>query len=496
MQTRSVLKDLALNNRYALPVSSEIREFDRQMIESGITETDLIKKVAQELFQVIEKIIEPADSILVVSGKGNNGADGIALASLLHASQKYSVTLVVLDENKNQELVTQYSGQKADFDVNEFADLVQKSDFIIDAILGVGQTKPLYGNALKAVRIINENNCAVISIDTPTGIATDSGEVFRDAICPQYTIFIQEVKRGLAYLEFKHLGEIFIIDAGIKIGKTQTKILGLLDLNLPGRELNSHKKTNPDCFVVGGSPNMPGGHDLAVKAAIRSGAGYLRTFRYPYSNLPSEVLAIESITHLKISHFEDIIELISERTILTIGSALGLNDDSKQLVEELLKLPNPKIIDADGVNILAELNITLENAILTPHAKEASRLLDVDVSVINTNRFDAAKTLALSYNSVIVLKGFGTIITNGEEFFVNPTGNPYLATAGTGDVLTGIITGLVSSGSNLFEAAKLGCFIHGHCADVAIEKGFPIIASDLIEHIPGSFEYVHSNRLA
>ena len=282
---------------------------------------------------------------------------------------------------------------------------------------------------------------------------------------------------------------------------------------LPLRKQDSHKGSFGSILNIAGSTNYKGAAFLSSKAALKTGAGYItlatvKDVINSVSVLCPEVVCFpleEKNGTISQKEYKKIIEILPKYTVLQIGcgiSSMGKNQANienfvKNLFSAVTDFKNPLIIDADGLNIISELKIKNlpKNTVLTPHPKELSRLLKVDVSEIQNNRIKFAKIAAQKYYSTVVLKGYQSVITNGEEVFVNSTGNSALSKAGTGDVLTGMIGGLCSQGLKPFDAAILGVYLHGLAGEIASKDltEYSVNASELIEYIPQAIKKICVN---
>jgi NAD(P)H-hydrate epimerase len=266
------------------------------------------------------------------------------------------------------------------------------------------------------------------------------------------------------------------------------------------RKPDTHKGDYGYVFIMGGSPGLTGAVCLASEAALKIGAGLVNAGVPKSLNSIFEIKLTEVITtplkdnqgNISYNAFIQIKSILKKIDVIALGCGIGLFPSTKRLVLKVIKeIDKPMIVDADGINILAENLEVLKrrktkNLILTPHLKEFSRLTKLDIEIIKKKRKTLVKEFAFKYNLILVLKGHHTLISNGNRLFENTTGNPGMATAGSGDVLTGIIAGLVAQGLNCLEAARWGVYLHGLSADLAVKDRTQacLIASDIIEHLP------------
>jgi len=280
-----------------------------------------------------------------------------------------------------------------------------------------------------------------------------------------------------------------------------------LPVQLYRRKSDTHKGDYGYVFILGGSRGLTGAVCLAAQACLRIGAGLVKV-GVPFSlNNILETKLTEAITlllkeikgNLSVSAFEQIKGILSKIDVVALGCGVGLYPSTKKLMLKIIKeIDKPLIVDADAINALAENLEVLKkrkskNLILTPHLKEFSRLIKVDIEEIKKKRKFLVKEFAFKYNLILVLKGYRTLVSDGKEFFENKTGNPGMATAGSGDVLTGMIAGLVAQGISCFEAAKWGVYLHGLSGDLAAKEKTQmcLIASDIIECLPKAIKFCY-----
>lgn len=273
---------------------------------------------------------------------------------------------------------------------------------------------------------------------------------------------------------------------------------------LPTRIKDSNKKTYGKILNIAGSKFYQGAAYLSSISALKIGSGYI-TLACPDCIIDNIASMTPDVTFLPLRSFRNesiasdndtiILEKIEDHDVSSLGCGLSTNSSTVEFVGKLLqkiKTDKPIVIDADGLNAISILSLDKlpQNCIITPHPKELSRLLEIGIGEINDNRVESAKAASKKYGCITVLKGYNSIITDGNEVYINPTGNSGLSKAGSGDVLTGIITGLVAQQMNLLEAATLGAYIHGFLADIAKENltEYSILASDLINYIPKVFK--------
>lgn len=518
---------------HPLPSAEEIREIERDAIGHGITVKELMDRAGMECAAIIaerRKSSKPTDMIAVLCGSGNNGGDGLVIARCL-VEKGFSVFTVIAAAKRYSDgcLLASRELIQAGAVVNIFPKLQDTQNYnwnpideaalveqlkrctvIVDAVFGTGATLPAKGFAARLIRLANEErqrHPQVFSVDLPSGVNPNSGEVTSPAIEADCTLSIQFPKRGLMQWPARQLcGELISIPIGLKctIDCEYALLAAGAVRRIPRRPSDSHKGSYGHVMIIGGTALMPGAPILASLAALRCGAGLVTKLHLGYSghNLPPEIMLIgpEKGLHLTSSMLPMIKERIESGRItsLVVGPGLGTDPDTCAAVIELLSFLGSKrlpfVLDADGINILAaELKrqddgrkeFKLHCSVLTPHPLEMARLLNISVEEVNSDRYKAAKTLAKRLNCAVVLKGASSVVYFGSKGYVNSTGNPFMATGGAGDALSGIIAALMSQGFSPFEAACTGTYLHGSAGDYAHESsGSFIIASDIIAAIP------------
>ncbi|WP_277053727.1 NAD(P)H-hydrate dehydratase [Pseudoalteromonas marina] len=433
-----------------------------------------------------------AEHTLVVVGHGNNAGDGYISASLIKQAGK-RVTLCAVnpekaltgDAAKAFKLWRDEGGE-----VNAYtSELLNRSDLIIDAMLGTGITSSVRDNFAKIINEINASNKPVLSIDVPSGISADTGQPLGIAIQASKTITFVGIKQGLTTAIGKqHCGELIFDDLNIgpaffELATSSGTLINIKSFKkLGARNLNSHKGTHGKLLCVGGNEGTAGAIRLSSEAALRAGAGMVKVYTHSSSVVPVSIgrpeLMVTS-TNLK--------EALEWASCVVIGPGLGQDEWAQKTFEEVIYYCQtnnmPLVIDADALNLLAKQasSYTLKQCVLTPHPGEASRLLSKTIVDVESNRFENARLCAKRYNATCVLKGAGTLIDNAENTWVCEDGNAALAVGGSGDVLTGIIGALCAQGLDIDEAARYGVTLHAKAGDIASERDGQrgILPSDL-----------------
>lgn len=489
--------------------ASQIREIDvKTMMREPISSIDLMERAAKAFTDwFLENYYRAGIKIVVFCGVGNNGGDGFAIARLLHARKCRVSTFLMPGTALSEECaINLRRARQSGVAFNpistgdEFLGELQTVEVIVDAILGTGLSRELSDIAVDVIAKINGSRKPVISVDVPSGLFLDRKTSF--AIRAADTVTFQLPKLALllpdnhTFAGDVHLADIGLDESSIAEAATDMFFTAKADVRglLKPLPKFAHKGTQGHALIVGGSVGKIGSVCLASKAALRSGCGLVTAF-VPKCGLPviqscfPEAMAIPDKNEECISN----IQFNIQPDAIAMGMGMGTCEESQAAFRRFLSaggLP-PLIIDADGLNILAEnkdwLALLPPRTILTPHPKELSRLIggwDDDFEKIAKVRLFAQK-----YNLVVVVKGAYSLVVDSSRFFVNGSGTPALATAGSGDVLSGIIAGLLAQGYAPTEAARLGVFLHGFTADVTAKKIYPrsFIATDIIEHIGNAY---------
>ncbi|MCP4373732.1 MAG: NAD(P)H-hydrate dehydratase [Deltaproteobacteria bacterium] len=512
-----------------LVTASEMQEMDRQTIESfGIPGRVLMENAGLGATRVLS---DQFDDIInkkvgVIAGRGNNGGDGFVIARYL--AQKGSDVTVYLFAERARIKGDAAANLKLLFPLNvpvvempdEQSFLAHKTGMLhkeiwIDALLGTGLKSDVKGYFKEIIDFINDLSKPVFSVDIPSGLNSDSGQVCGACIRAQATATFAFAKTGhMLFPGAEHTGYLEIIDIGIPdhIAESIRPKQHLLTperirMAFKPRFPNAHKGTTGHVLVVSGSIGKTGAAAMTAMSAMRAGAG-LVTLAIPESLNPVlETQVLEAMTYplpetecgmIGESSFNKIMDLLFEKKSLAIGPGLGETAETKKLVHRIVKeSPVTTIIDADGLNNIAGSTELLKKAkaplILTPHPGEMARLMGSTTGSVQKDRITCAREFAKRFNVHIVLKGAKTIIAHPEgNIFINPTGNPGMASGGMGDVLTGIIAGLVAQGFSPEAAAHTGVYLHGAAADMLAEKigPFGYLATEVMNAIPGQIKLI------
>jgi NAD(P)H-hydrate epimerase len=476
--------------------AEQTRQLDSILIQQhNISATTLISRAASAALAVIQHQWPETESICIICGGGNNGADGITLA--IKAQQSgYKVSVYQLANADSYSVETQTAINKAHearVDVKPYKNGIELGDIIVDAIFGTGLNRAVSDHYATAINHINSIDKPVLSLDIPSGIDATNGRVLGCAIKADTTISFIGLNTGLFTNDAStHTGKIFFNDLATpsSVYKTLPAIAERIVIDdyqylLAPRDRNSHKGHFGHLAIIGGNDGMTGAAKLAAEAGARTGSGLItiatRKHHQAMMNQARPELMCRGI------ELADDFNLLSEQvTVLSVGPGLGQDHWARQTFNLCLQQTQPKVIDADALNLLSKSPQKDDKWVLTPHPGEAARLLNCSTNDIQANRYDAVKQLQETYGGVVVLKGAGTLIYDGEHpIKVSNYGNPGMSSGGMGDVLTGIIGSLIGQKCSLFDAACLGVIIHGMAADKAAlaagERG--MLAMDLMPHI-------------
>lgn len=484
----------------------QMKQIDKYTIEKiGIPSLVLMERAALFVVDTMLKTISRRDKILAVCGTGNNGGDGIAAARLLKEQGFDAAILILGDEKRASEQTKAQLMIARNLDVPVFNNVrVSEYNIIIDAIFGIGLCKTVEGIFHSMIEEINQADNRVFSVDIPSGIHAKSGKVLGAAVKADTTITFGWNKIGIIlYPGCEYAGNVEIADIGfskkaIKAVCPETFILEESDIHLlPDRVNYSNKGTYGRVLVIAGSKNMCGACYLSAKAAYRMGTGLVKILTVEdnrniiQTTLPEAILSTYQPNELKSKlEVERIKKELEWATAIVIGPGMGVSSGAEQLIDIVLQnVTAPIVIDADALNIWAgkEKKMSLPaNVILTPHLKEMSRILQCEVEDIREQMIETAVKAVENETFTLVLKDARTIIINGKHICINTSGNHGMATGGSGDVLTGIIVGLLAQGMEYFHASSLGVYIHGLAADYAVKEKscYSLMASDIIEALP------------
>lgn len=482
------------NDPQNLYTARQSQAIDAKALElMHLTGFELMQKAGQKLFDDLKTLIQDHQRIAIFCGPGNNGGDGLVCAAL--AKKKgYQVEVFFTDKPnyKNQALQAYELAQEHQVSLHDqLPDNVIQFDVVVDALFGSGLNRPIETPYKKAIDLINSSKLPVLSADIPSGLCSDTGSILGSVVTAHHTSVFVCLKQGLFTGSGPdHSGQIHFHSLDVPKDAfnqtpTSTQLLNQSDLhNKLKRNQNTHKGTYGHSLLIGGFEGMMGAILIAARACLRAGSGLVTVatssgHQNVLTTAQPEVLTASAANQkLMQSKMQDC-------QVIAIGPGLDTEEDSQEILLETIQTHKPLVVDADGLNLLAKNPQKKSNWILSPHPKEAARLLKTTSQKIQSNRFEAARELQSQYGGVIILKGCGTLICDSKQnIFVSPYGNPYMATGGMGDALTGILTALLAQGFEQDEAAKLAVLWHGITADKLFAKQHQtILATDLIENL-------------
>jgi len=498
-------------------IPEEMAEYDRRTIEKGTPGDVLMERAGSAAADMVMQMISPDDGpVIVFAGPGNNGGDGLVLARKLREKSFYAHVVLATAAGKSlsHQCQTNLSRFVQDGGIvvplNKMKKLPDSPSLVVDALLGTGFRGKIEGVFADCLIKLKEYSCIVLAVDTPSGIDGKTGDADPLTVRADVTVTFGAPKAGLIFPPgCGYSGAIFTADIGIEVERMKNRMVpGLKEVSalLPERPVDGHKGTFGKLLLVGGSEKMPGAPQLMSLGALRSGAG-LVTLAVPLS---AHQLIAGRIPEVISSYF-----LPGDATGIpdpsgfqaaAIGPGMGNSPATRKVVNYILNNWRiPLVLDADALNVMDNPSEILKNydekLIITPHPGEMSRLVKCDPSNI-ASRSGAARKLAQSSGITVVLKGRPTMIFSPDKGTGTiAAGNNGLATGGSGDILTGIISSLLAQGMEPFDAGMLGVYVHGLAADMAIEHSSErsLIPSDIADFLGSAFREIengkHSNLL-
>ena len=455
----------------------------------------LMSRAGEAVFEVLQNEFPLAKRILVCCGAGNNAGDGYVVARLAHKAGLDVDLLSLTDVSKlTGDAEQAYKDWKSIGHqlCRMTPDLLDRVDVVIDALLGTGVDREVSGEWKNLIEQINLSSVPVISIDIPSGLSADTGAVFGVAVKADITVSFIGLKRGLCtYMGPDYSGRLLFYDldlpeAAYRSVSPDARLLNWdsLTTQLTARNKNTHKNDFGHLLVIGGDHGMAGAVRLAGEAGLRTGAGLVTVLTQP-ENVSAITAGCPELMVIGSAKGHIPQKLLNKTDCIVIGPGLGQGDWAMNLLSQVLQSRIPKLLDADALNLLATEDRARDDWVLTPHPGEAARLLGFSTDDIQQNRFWAIDELQQHYGGVIVLKGCGTLIKQQDVVSdVCPYGNPGMATAGMGDVLSGIIGALIAQGFSLSDAAGLGVCVHAMAGDLAARQGQRgLMATDLFAEI-------------
>ncbi len=482
---------------HALYRAEQVRSLDRTAInDHGIAGMTLMERAGAAAFQLLRKRWPQAQDITVVCGAGNNGGDGFVVARLARAAGMDVQLLQLGNPEKLQgdALTAADAWRTAGGVIIPFETLPRRCDLIVDAVFGTGLEREVSGGWRTAIELINRHQAPVLAIDIPSGLNADTGAVLGVAVRAQATISFIGLKQGMfTGAGPEQCGDVSFDGLGVPAVIYSQEILSARRVDwrqqstlLTPRSRSAHKGDFGHLLLIGGDLGYSGAVRMAGEAAARSGTGLISIATRPHHAALLTVQRPELMCHA-VDDVKQLSPLLRRATVVAIGPGLGRSEWSLRLLGRALESRLPLVVDADGLNLLAQDPTCRDDWILTPHPGEAARLLDCTTGEIECDRFAAVTRLQERYGGVIVLKGAGTLIkgASSRPIALCTEGNPGMASGGMGDLLTGIIGSLLAQGFDAEDAACMGVSLHGAAADQAAgkdgERG--MLASDLLPEI-------------
>ena len=483
----------ALPHATPLLRTDALRSVEQEALAQG---APLMERAGQAAATLARELAgDSGKAVLVLAGPGNNGGDALVVARHLRRWW-FPVTMVCLSDPDR------YTGDAAtallawrNAGGTCLRELPAESGWslIIDGLFGIGLKRELASPFDRAISYLNDSDAPVLSLDLPSGLDADSGRTWGCAAHADHTITFIAAKPGLLTGDGPdHCGRIHLADLGLRhaVHEAATGVCigdGVLDNALPPRLRNSHKGTYGNVGVIGGAPGMTGAVLLAARAALRCGAG-----RVYAGCLDANAPAIDLLQPELMLRTADVLSGLDSLDVLAIGPGLGRSAAAQSLLRQALERNIPLVLDADALNLMADiesLKIRLPSAgttrVLTPHPAEAARLLGCDTTAVQNDRVGAALRLARQFNAGVALKGCGTVCAWPDgHWAINSSGNPGMAAAGMGDVLTGMIAALLAQGTHERQALAAGVWLHGAAADTCVTEGtgpVGLTASEIID---------------
>ena len=494
--------------------TSEIRQLDQYTIEhEPIESIDLMERAAVALYDKYLNSFHNLKPVCIFAGPGNNGGDALALGRML-INTGLDVQVILVHTGKLSDdceinrvrLIEKFPANLTEYVTEFIAPKISSNTIIIDGLFGSGLSRPLSSIYADTVEWINNSGCEIVSIDIPSGLEGEGNADLQKPIVKANCTFTLQFPK-LAFLMAENdefVGNWEVLDIGIHleaIEKTETDFYYLeqndISQLLKNRSKFSHKGTFGHALIVAGSTGMAGAAVLSAKAALRSGAGLVTAHGPNENRIIVQTAVPEAI--FESDNNNDVNTKVNspvKYSAVAVGPGIGTHEETADMLRVLLEhYRKPMVIDADALNIIAKykelLSFIPSKSILTPHPKEFERLFGkCDTAYQRTMK---AREVAQKFNIFIILKGANTLIATPDgKLFFNSTGNVGMATAGSGDVLTGILVGLLAQGYSSEEAAKIGVFLHGRAGDLALvsQSEESLVSGDIIEQLGNSFQSI------
>ncbi|MEC7838951.1 MAG: NAD(P)H-hydrate dehydratase [Chlamydiota bacterium] len=491
--------------------STQMSEIESKAYTDGCKEEDFMEAAGLGVANYVEHFVEANDlpkTVTLLCGKGNNGGDGYVAGYHLHKKGYQVIPYQIEPIEKCTPLCQKHYfrlvNDKVDVVTVQSAETITFPDHgvIIDALFGTGLESAPREPYATIIEKANMSDLPIIAIDIPSGLNGNTGEAEGKAIIATTTIFLGLPKKGFFFNEgWNHVGKLHYVNFGLpekytSAAKSNFKMFCHNNLHsmIPKMVANRHKYQAGYVVGLAGSPGMPGAANLSSSAALRSGAGIVKLL-HPHGMEAELSSSMYELIKISYDHKDDtsVLEYLNSATATFIGPGLGLSDDMVSLLKKIIpQLTKPSVIDADALSIIAKHEVTLpKNAILTPHIGEMRRLLKTDKKgPVDEYFFQQCQDFAVKKGVTLVLKGGPSFVFHPDKVTtVNPYGDPGMATAGSGDVLTGLIASLLAQGMSLENAAISGVFIHSYAGEIAAHElsSYCMTATDIINYFPEVF---------
>lgn len=466
--------------------------------KAGVDMYSLMKLAGHSVFDVLRETYPQVETVTIVCGTGNNGGDGFVVSKLAKQAGLTVNVVLVGEPAKVQGDAKKAMNEWLDIGGNvlstqDLADALTDTDVVIDGMLGTGLVGQVRSDVAVIIERINRGTQPVVAIDIPSGLCSDTGDFLGRVVQADHTITFIALKQGLvtgkarAVVGELHFAGLGIDDVFSSLYPSHISVLEDTQMrNLaPVREALAHKGRHGRLLCLGGNSGYAGAIRLCAQAGARSGAGLVSAMCHSSSSLALQVACPEVMTSVWEGDDQSLLQVMADNDVIACGPGLGRDKWARSILRLITSTEGVKVLDADGLNLLAEQPNRDANRVITPHPGEAAKLLGCSINQIEQNRYVAVRMLQQRYGGVVVLKGVGSLVCHGDNIAVCTAGNPGMASGGMGDVLTGVIAALIAQGLSCYDAACLGVYVHSVAADQAARKSGQIgmAASDLIPEI-------------
>lgn len=478
-----------LDPQSALFTTAQVRALDQAALGDGIAGIELMERAARAALAALQRRWPQVRTLCVLCGPGNNGGDGFLLAALARAAGLQASVIALPGQSSGdaaqaRECFTGEGGQ-----VSSVTEQLPEADVYVDALFGSGLNRAPAGDAAMLIAAVNAQSRPVLTLDVPSGLNSDTGVAFEPCLRATATVCFVGWKRGLFTAQGPdQSGERSLATLDVPTpayAHAEADATLLMPQALPTRARDSHKGRYGHVLAIGGDLGAGGAVRMCGEAAARVGAG-LVSVATREANVGAILAARPELMPHGVHVPRNLEALLARASVLALGPGLGQDDWGQGLWQAALDASKPTVLDADGLNLLALRARALpEQIVMTPHPGEAARLLETTTADVQADRFAAVRGLARKYGAVVVLKGGGSLVADPEgRVAACPWGNPGMASGGMGDVLTGVIAGLLAQGLTPWDAACLGVGLHARAGDLAARAGERgMLASDLFPYL-------------